>query len=72
MTTDYQKGPITRLFLIDFGANEFSEFKTIDQGFVENIALSGDELIYQKRYTGKTQEVSVDLQSIKNWKELIL
>lgn len=74
LTTDYIKGPITRLLLIDFKQKQLSEFKTVDKGFIQKISFIDDGLIYQKRFNakGKTEEVEVEINKINNWKNLDL
>lgn len=72
LTTDYIKGPITRLFLIDFELEKFSEFKTVDKGFIQKMSFVNDKVIYQKQFNakGQTEEVEVDIKTISNWKNI--
>ncbi len=74
LTTDYQKGPITRVTLFDIKLQRQSEFKTIEKGFAGEFHFEGDLLIYKKHFHGKgvIKEVEVNIASIKNWKEISL
>jgi len=72
LTTDYQKGPITRVALIDLKLKKLSEFKTIEKGFAEDFNFEGACLIYKKHFYDKgiIKEVEVEIASIDNWKKI--
>ena len=69
LTTDYQKGPITRLLLINLETKKQSEFKRIVKGFVRDVTFFEDRLKYAKEYaaTGRGAESEVEYSNIKNW-----
>ncbi|MDY6842758.1 MAG: hypothetical protein SVW57_01515 [Thermodesulfobacteriota bacterium] len=69
LTTDYQKGPITRLLLFNFQTMKQSGFKRIEKGFVRDVTFFEDRLKYIKEYaaTGRDIESEVEYSNIKNW-----
>ncbi len=74
LTTDYQKGPITRLLLFDLINNKMSAFKIINKGFLRKVEFSSDRLVYIKEFaaTGRGAESEVEYKNIKNWAEIRL
>jgi len=72
LTTDYQKGPITRVLLIDVEQGRVSEFKVVERGFVEDFRFRGRTFMYLKNFkgTGRGIESEVDMTDIHNWKEI--
>lgn len=69
LTTDYQKGPITTLTLIDLQKRKFARISTADKGFIKPIKFNNDVIIFEKEYlaTGKIIEFEIKLDEIKNW-----
>jgi hypothetical protein len=69
LTTDYLKGPITRLLIIDTEAGVNAGLDRIDKGFVEKIVFSGAMLSYTRAFHGTHAEVqeTVSLPDIENW-----
>jgi hypothetical protein len=74
MTTDYQKGPVTRLLLLDLENKKMSAFKIISKGFLRKVEFLNDRLIYIKEYTatGRGAESEVEYKNIKNWDKILL
>ncbi|WP_092212368.1 hypothetical protein [Desulfoluna spongiiphila] len=74
LTTDSQKGPVTRLLLFDLENNKMSAFKIINKGFLRKVNFLNDRLIYIKEYaaTGRGTESEVEYKNIKNWAEIRL
>ena len=70
LTTDYAKGPITRVFLFDVVNQKVSEFKVIEKGFTRDFRFDANLFIYTRDSVGKKSEVEVDLTKINNWKPL--
>lgn len=72
LTTDYQKGPITRVALIDVKLKKLSEFKTIEKGFADDFNFEVAHLVYKKHFYDKgiIKEVEVGIASIDNWKNM--
>ncbi|NRA69265.1 MAG: hypothetical protein HRU19_32645 [Pseudobacteriovorax sp.] len=74
LTTDYQKGPITRVLLIDLPGEKFSEFEKVAKGWVKPIEINDKEVVFEKTFFSMgaekkgTYEVSMD--SINNWQPL--
>lgn len=70
LTTDYQKGPITRVLLIDLEQGRVSEFKIVEKGFVEDFRFHGGTFMYLKNFqgTGRGIETEVDISDIHNWR----
>ena len=72
LTTDYQKGPITRVAIIDVKLKKLSEFKMIKKGFAKDFCFNGANLVYKKHFYDKgiIKEVEVEIASIDNWKKI--
>ena len=69
LTTDYQKGPITRVAIFDLENSLVSRLKTVDKGFVNSFKLKNCVFSYRKEFLAKGQviESELDWTSIKNW-----
>ncbi|MEJ6521027.1 hypothetical protein PQI64_14825 [Shewanella bicestrii] len=69
LTTDYQKGPITRVAIFDLEKDLVSRLKTVDKGFVTSFKLKNGIFSYRKEFLakGKVVESELDWSSIKNW-----
>ena len=69
LTTDYQKGPITTLTLIDLQKGKFARISTAEKGFIKPIEFTNNIIIFEKEYlaNGKTEEYEIELDEIKNW-----
>ncbi len=72
LTIDYARGPRTRLFLIDLEENTYSEFKTIENGFVRDAHINSITVRYVKEFpaTGRGIEAEVKISRISNWCKL--
>ncbi|MCJ8503193.1 hypothetical protein [Desulfatitalea alkaliphila] len=72
LTTDYSKGPVTRLLLIDLETKKACAFKKIHKGFLKNVEFLCDGIKYIKEYasTGQGTESVVDYANIINWKKV--
>jgi len=69
LTTDYQKGPITALLVMNLKENKISRLSIAEKGFIEPIKFDGDKVIYKKEFSecGKSIEYEIDLKEVKNW-----
>ncbi len=72
LTTDYVKGPITRVMLFDIDRKLYSTFKPLEKGYVQNFKFENNLLIYTRFHAGEdiNEEVEVDLSSISVWKSI--
>ena len=72
LTTDYKKGPITRVALFDLENGLVSRLKTVDKGFVSGFKLQNGIFSYSKEYRvkGKIVESELDWSSIDNWEPI--
>jgi hypothetical protein len=69
LTTDYQKGPITTLTIIDLENGKFARVSKADKGFIKPLKFEDNSIIFEKEYigTGKKGEYEISLLEIKNW-----
>ena len=69
LTTDYRKGPITRVAIFDLELNRVARLKIVDKGFVSDFKLKDCVFSYRKEFIakGKAIESEVDWISIVNW-----
>ena len=69
LTTDYQKGPITRVAIFDLEKGLVSRLKVVDKGFVSSFKLGNGVFSYRKEFLakGKVIESEIDWSSICNW-----
>ena len=69
LTTDYRKGPITRVAIFDLQKGLVCRLKVVEKGFVSNFKLKNGVFSYRKEYPAKglAIESEVDWSSIKNW-----
>ena len=69
LTTDYQKGPITRVAIFDLENGLVSRLKTVDKGFVTSFKLKNGVFSYRKEFIakGRVVESKLDWSSITNW-----
>ena len=69
LTTDYQKGPVTRVAIFDLENLLVSRLKTVEKGFVSDFKLRSGVFSYKKSYhqSGKVVETEVNWSSIDNW-----
>lgn len=69
LTTDYKKGPVTALTLIDLKTGKFARISTAEKGFIKPNKFENDLIIFEKEYlaTGKIAEYEIKLDDIKNW-----
>ena len=69
LTTDYQKGPITALTLVDLKTRKFAKISKAEKGFIKPLKFENDLIIYEKEYFGtdKKGEFEIVLDKIENW-----
>ena len=72
LTTDYQKGPVTRAVLIDVEAWSIAPLKVAEKGFAEEFRFEGLRFVYRKKFlgSGEETETEVHVPSINNWSSL--
>ncbi|HNP20276.1 MAG TPA: hypothetical protein PKL31_17680 [Fulvivirga sp.] len=68
LTTDYQKGPITTLTIIDLENGKFARVSKADKGFIKPLKFEGNLILFEKEYigTGKKGEYEIHLFDIYN------
>jgi hypothetical protein len=73
LTTDYVKGPITRVLLIDVEPQRVAELEVVEKGFVEDFIFRDQVFIYRKSFkaTGQSVEAEVQISDIVNWKPMV-
>ncbi|WP_431121212.1 hypothetical protein [Flagellimonas flava] len=71
LTTDYRKGPVTTLTLVDIEVRKFARISKAEQGFVKPLKFENDSILFEKEYfaTGKKTESSISLSEIENWED---
>ncbi|WP_413999286.1 hypothetical protein ACMDB5_01575 [Flavobacterium sp. W1B] len=69
LTTDYLKGPITVLTLVDLQKGKFARISKADKGFITPTKFNNGLIIFEKEYltTGEKVEYEIKLDEIKNW-----
>lgn len=69
LTTDYKKGPITRVAIFDLENSLVSRLKVVEKGFVSDFKLKDGVFSYRKEFfaKGKVIESEIDWSSISNW-----
>ncbi|WP_010562051.1 hypothetical protein [Pseudoalteromonas spongiae] len=72
LTTDYRKGPITRVAIFDLENKLVSRLKTVEKGFVDCFKLDNNLFSYRKNYhaKGKVVELELDWDSVKEWSNI--
>ncbi|MCF2909846.1 hypothetical protein L1285_16090 [Pseudoalteromonas sp. DL2-H2.2] len=74
LTTDYQKGPITRVAIFDLENKLVTRLATVKKGFVDSFKLKNNIFTYNKTYHGnsKVVESAVDWNLITQWSDAYL
>ncbi len=69
LTTDYRKGPITRVAIFDLKEKLVTRLKVVDKGFVGSFKLKENVFSYHKTFlaNGQAIESELDWTSIKEW-----
>jgi hypothetical protein len=69
LTSDYERGPITRVLLFDLERHRASPLRTIEKGFPEAGIFEGTRFFYRRHHhhPERIVEVEVDISSIRNW-----
>jgi hypothetical protein len=71
LTTDYRKGPLTVLTIIDLDNRKFARISKADEGFIKPVKFQDNIIIFEKEYLaiGKKVEFEINLNEIKNWED---
>ncbi|TRZ42184.1 hypothetical protein [Robertkochia solimangrovi] len=71
LTTDYQKGPITALTIIDLKTRKFAKISKAKKGFIKPLKFENELIIFEKEYlaSGKTLEYKINYEQIENWEK---
>lgn len=70
-TTDFEKGPLTILLLVDLNNNRLARLSVADQGFIKPLRFENENIIYQKEMTsGQIIEYEIKMNLIKNWEKI--
>ncbi|MCR9264128.1 MAG: hypothetical protein NXH86_08205 [Flavobacteriaceae bacterium] len=71
LTTDYQKGPITALTIVDLKTRKFAKISKAEKGFIKPLKFQNELIIFEKEYlaSGKTVEYEINYEQIKNWEK---
>lgn len=69
LTTDYQKGPITALTIIDLKTRKFAKVSKAEKGFIKPLKFENGLIVFEKEYfaSGKTVEYEINYEQIENW-----
>ena len=69
LTTDYQKGPITTLTIVDLKTRKFAKISKAEKGFIKPLKFENDLIVFEKEYlaSGKKGEYEISLLEIQNW-----
>jgi hypothetical protein len=70
LSTDYAKGPITRVMLFEIENNCFVELSVLESGFVDKFSFEGKLFVYTREAKGITKEVEVDIEAVEQWKSI--
>lgn len=72
LTTDYEKGPVTRLLVIDTARGTNAASDRIDKGFVQDIVFSGTTVSYVKVFFAEQSRIpgTIHLRDIKGWVDI--
>lgn len=71
LTTDYQKGPITALTIIDLKTRKFAKISKAEKGLIKPLKFENELIIFAKEYlaSGKTVEYEINYERIENWEK---
>lgn len=71
LTSDYQKGPITALTIIDLKTRKFAKISIAEKGFIKPLKFENELIIFAKEYlaSGKTVEYEINYERIENWEK---
>ena len=71
LTTDYEKGPITALTIVDLKSRMFAKISKAEKGFINPLKFQNKLIIFEKEYlvSGKTVEYEINYEQIKNWEK---
>ena len=69
LTTDYNKGPVTRVAIFDLERGLVAKLKSVDQGFVHSFQLKDAVFTYIKEFQAKGTAIQseVEWSEINNW-----
>lgn len=69
LTTDYRKGPITSLTIIDLDNGLFAKISKADKGFIKPLRFEDNLIVFEKEFleTGKKAEYEININEIHNW-----
>ena len=69
LTTDFKKGPITALTLVDLSSKKFARISKAKNGFMKPLSFKEDAVIFEKVYyaNGVKTEHEIKLSEIENW-----
>lgn len=69
-SSDFAKGPVTILLLVNLNDKQLARLSVADQGFVRPIRFKNDKIVYQKEMTnGQIIEYEIKIDSIKHWEK---
>lgn len=71
LTTDYAKGPITCLTLIDLRHKKIAQISKANSGYIRPIKFIENKIVFEKEYLsqGVIKEFEIELNHITNWQE---
>ena len=69
LTTDYQKGPVTRVAIFDLDKGFVARLKVVEKGFVSEFRLNDGVFLYKKKFPAKGEAIETEVvwSAIKNW-----
>lgn len=71
LTTDYKKGPITALTIVDLKTRKFAKISKAEGGFIKPLKFENELIVFEKEYlaSGKTVEYKINYEQIQNWEK---
>jgi hypothetical protein len=72
LTTDYEKGPITRAVLFDITRQRWAALPATHKGFAESFEFAGDRLSYREHFPASAahSDVAIDVATLGGWTPL--
>lgn len=71
LTTDYQKGPITALTIVDLKTRKLAKISKAEKGFIKPLKFENEVIIFEKEYleSGEKIEYEINYEQIQNWEK---
>ena len=67
LSTDYNRGPVTRVLFFDLEKDRYAHLKILEGGFVGNFKIEDNLFIYTRETKGIRKEMEISIESIDTW-----